>query len=175
MIFDRADLNALERQGQLGSLVLHEMGHVLGIGTIWARLGLLQNASSATSRLDTYFSGDNALAGFHAIGGAAYAGQKVPVENGGGSGTMNSHWRESVLQDELMTGYLGEVRNPLSVLTVRSLADLGYTVDPAGADAFSLGLSLRAGGAGPQLHLHNDVYTGPRYVMDRNGRRTRIR
>lgn len=34
MIFDRVDLNVMEREGQLGSLILHEMGHVLGIGTI---------------------------------------------------------------------------------------------------------------------------------------------
>lgn len=176
MIFDRADLDALQRQGQLGSLILHEMGHVLGIGTVWAQMGLLQNASTGTSRLDTWFSGANALAGFEAIGGAAYTGLKVPVENVGGRGTMNSHWRESVLRTELMTGYLDSgVRNPLSVLTVRSLADLGYTVDPDAADAFSLAPALRAGAAGPRIHLHNDLYTGPLYRMDRNGRRTRIR
>lgn len=176
MIFDRADLDALQRQGQLGSLILHEMGHVLGIGTVWAQMGLLQNASTGTSRLDTWFSGANALTGFEAIGGAAYTGLKVPVENLGGRGTMNSHWRESVLRTELMTGYLDSgVRNPLSVLTVRSLADLGYTVDPDAADAFSLAPALRAGAAGPRIHLHNDLYTGPLYRMDRNGRRTRIR
>lgn len=177
MIFDAADVAVLQRDGQLGSVVLHEMGHVLGIGTIWSTLGLLQNPSTLTQRLDTYFSGASALAGFEAVGGTMYTGgRKVPVEGGGGAGTMNGHWRESVLQNELMTGYLNIGNNPLSVLTVRSLADLGYTVDPEAADRFWLTLALTdAGAAGPRLHLHNDIYTGPRYRMDRNGRRTRLR
>jgi hypothetical protein len=175
MIFDAADVAALERGGQFSSLILHEMGHVLGIGTIWPQLGLLKNASSAASRLDTYFSGTHALAGFNEIGGGMYSGQKVPVENGGGQGTINSHWRESVLRDELMTGYLNPAApNPLSVLTARSLADLGYTVDASAADAFSLTFSQNADSA-PRIRLHNDVYTGPRYITDRNGRHTRMR
>ncbi|HYR07721.1 MAG TPA: leishmanolysin-related zinc metalloendopeptidase [Longimicrobium sp.] len=175
MIFDKADVATLEREGQLGSVILHEMGHVLGIGTIWSQLGLLKNPSTFTSRLDTYFSGANAIAGFNQIGGTTYTGgQKVPVENGGPVGTINGHWRESVLQNELMTGYVNAGSNPLSAVTVRSLADLGYTVDPAAADAFSLALSLN-GAAGARLRLHNDIYTGPRWVMDRAGRRTRIR
>lgn len=175
MIFDKADVATLEREGQLGSVILHEMGHVLGIGTIWSQLGLLKNPSTFASRLDTYFSGANAIAGFNQIGGLTYTGgQKVPVENGGPQGTINGHWRESVLQNELMTGYVNAGSNPLSAVTVRSLADLGYTVDPAAADAFSLTLSLN-GAAGARLRLHNDIYTGPRWVMDRNGRRTRIR
>ena len=178
MIFDQADIATLEREGQLSAVILHEMGHVLGIGTIWEPLGLLKNPSTpttSTSRLDTYFSGANAIAGFNEIGGGTYTGgQKVPVENGGPRGTINSHWRESILQNELMTGYLNAGANPLSALTVRSLVDLGYTVDAADADAFSLTLSLNGAPAGARLRLHNDIYTGPRWVMDRNGRRTRI-
>lgn len=175
MIFDAADVTTLERGGQFSSVILHEMGHVLGIGTIWPQLGLLKNASSAASRLDTYFSGTHALAGFNEIGGGTYTGQKVPVENGGGQGTINSHWRESVLRDELMTGYLNPAApNPLSVLTARSLADLGYTVDASAADAFSLTFSQNADSA-PRIRLHNDIYRGPRYVTDRNGRHTRMR
>ena len=175
MRFDAADVANLEAGGQFSSVILHEMGHVLGIGTLWNAFGLLHNPSSAGSTLDTYFSGAGAIAGFDAVGGSTYtAGQKVPVENTGGPGTINGHWRESVLGRELMTGFLNSgVANPLSLVTVRSLADLGYVVDVNAADAYML--SLQAGGApGATLRLHNDLYTGPRYTIDRQGRRTRI-
>ncbi|MBW3569704.1 MAG: Ig-like domain-containing protein, partial [Gemmatimonadetes bacterium] len=97
MRFDVADMNNLETGGGLNSVILHEMGHVLGIGTLWGSMGLLQNPSSAGSVMDTYFSGAQALVGFDAIGGSTYTGgQKVPVENTGGPGTANGHWRESI-------------------------------------------------------------------------------
>jgi len=179
MRFDAADVAALETSGQLNLVFLHEMGHVLGIGSMWTNLNLLQNAvTSGGPVLDTYFSGANGIAGFDAIGGTTYTGgQKVPVENTGGQGTFNSHWRESVLKNELMTGFLNAGSNPLSVVTVRSLQDLGYAVNPAGADAFFLTLSLRAPGSTEPVgrKLDNDSWTGPRYTLDRQGRRTRLR
>src|SRR6185369_4863536 len=36
MEFDTADLAALEANGQLQQVILHEMGHVLGFGSIWS-------------------------------------------------------------------------------------------------------------------------------------------
>jgi hypothetical protein len=177
MRFDEADVAALEASGGLNAVILHEMGHVLGIGTMWKTFGLLQNESSAATPRDTWYSGAHGLAGFDAVGGSTYTGgQKVPVENTGGPGTANGHWRESVLGRELMTGYLNSNgANPLSMLTVRSLTDMGYTVNTAAADAFSVTLSVRAeGSAAPTLlRLHNDIYTGPRYRVDRQGRITR--
>lgn len=174
MAFDAADLATLESSNQLGNVILHEMGHVLGIGTMWSAMSLLLNPSTSSGTLDTSFSGANGIAGFDAIGGSTYTGgAKVPVENTGGAGTMNAHWRESVLANELMTGYLNAGSNPLSVLTVRSLADLGYTVDASMADSFFLTLALRAPGTGKALKLHDDLYTGPRFTLDRGGRFTR--
>ncbi len=180
MHFDVADVTNLEAQGSLSSVILHEMGHVIGIGSYWAFKGLLQNPSAANSQLDTYFSGANGIAGFNDIGGATYTGgQKVPVENSGGSGTINVHWRESVLQNELMTGFLNPGSNPLSMLTVSSLVDLGYTVDTTQADAFSLALSLRGPvfdlGSPGTVSLGNDGYAGPMWTVDSRGRITRIR
>jgi Leishmanolysin/Bacterial Ig-like domain (group 1) len=173
MRFDLADVQNLEQAGSFGFVILHEMGHVLGIGTIWNAKGLLQDPSGSVVR-DTYFSGANAIAAFDAIGGSTYtAGQKVPVENTGGPGTANGHWRETVLGRELMTGYLNSGSNPLSVLTARSLTDLGYTVNASAADAFSL--TLMDGASLGGLRLHNDIYTGPLYRMSRQGRVTRIR
>lgn len=176
MRFDIADVATLEANGQFSSVILHEMGHVLGIGTLWSAFGLLKNPSTATTPVDTYFSGANAIQGFNLIGGIPYSGgQKVPVENTGGAGTMNAHWRESVLGRELMTGYLNSGSNPLSHVTKNSLVDLGYTVGIGGTDDFSITTSLRADGPGSTVKLHNDLYTGPRFTLDRQGRRTRIR
>jgi Leishmanolysin/Bacterial Ig-like domain (group 1) len=176
MRFDAADIPALEASGGFSAVILHEMGHVLGIGaSLWGALGLLQSPSPNSGLpLDTHFSGSGAIAAFDQIGGTAYGGgQKVPVHNTGGTGTANSHWRESVFRNELMSPFLNSGSNPLSIVTVRSLADLGYTVDPAAADAFTLTLTAQAP-AGPVLHLRDDVYTGPRYTVDRQGRTTRI-
>ena len=38
MMFDTADLDALEAKGQLEYVILHEMMHVIGFGTIWTEL-----------------------------------------------------------------------------------------------------------------------------------------
>jgi hypothetical protein len=178
MTFDAADMPSMESNGLLQGVIRHEMGHVLGIGTLWSSFGLLANPSTAGGpTLDTYFTGSNGVAGFNLIGGNTYTGgNKVPVENSGGAGTMNAHWRESVLANELMTGYANVGSMPLSQLTVRSLADLGYSVNTAQADPFFLTLSLRAGGVAPgAVPLLRDVANLPQHSIDEQGRTTRIR
>lgn len=176
MRFDTADLPALEANGNLNTVILHEMGHVLGIGTLWSRTGLLLSPSlPSSSGVDTRFTGPNSIAGFDAIGGTTYTlGGKVPVENSqGGAGTRDAHWRESVLQNELMTGFINtSSANPLSMLTVRSLQDIGYTVNTSFADPFFLSLSLRAEGSGSPagFAMVDDIWHGPVYQVDSRGR-----
>ncbi len=175
MRFDTADLANLEAGGNFGNVILHEMGHVLGIGTIWQTLGFLQNPSlPSTPGADTHFTGPQALIGFNNIGGSTWTGgTKVPVENSqGGTGTRDSHWREGVLANELMTGFLNGGANPLSQLTIRSLQDLGYTVDVAQADPLTLALSLRALRAGDDqgIELKDDIERHPILTVDRLGR-----
>jgi uncharacterized protein YjdB len=181
MRFDAEDLAMLEQEGQLVPVILHEMGHVIGFGTRWVAKGLLQSPTTVDGPLpppDTYFNGVNGIAGFNLVGGDTYtAGQKVPVENVGGVGSLNGHWRENVLANELMTSGLNAGTNMLSVLTVRSLQDLGYEVNAAAADPFHLALSLRAGGptSGKTRWFVNDIYTGPQFQIDLRGRLTRLR
>ncbi len=131
MQFDSADLASLEASGQLQSVIIHEMGHVLGIGTIWSARGLLSGAGTADPR----FRGTQATAEYNRLFGRNESG--VPVENSGGAGTRDSHWRESVFGNELMTGYLNSGFNPLSRMTIASLADLGYQVNLAAADPYT--------------------------------------
>jgi hypothetical protein len=153
---------------------------VLGIGTLWNAKALLQNASSTSNKQDTFFSGTNAVAAFNAVGGTTYTGgQKVPVENcltgvptSCGSGTINSHWREVVLRNELMTGYLNSGENPLSALTVASLKDLGYVVDDAKADFFFVQTNLMAGlqSMDQGIYMQDDIEKGPIVVVGADGR-----
>ena len=179
MRFDDADVAALEASGQLRDVILHEMGHVIGIGSLWSFKHLLVSPSTVGGpQLDTHFIGVSAIAGFDAVGGITYtAGLKVPVENQFGAGTINSHWREAVLGNELMTGFLNRGSNPLSVVTVRSLEDLGYTVNAAGADPFQLFLSLQAQTPGENTRrpYGDDVIHGPIYRIDARGRISRVK
>ena len=175
MEFDEADLEREEREGRLKSLILHEMGHVLGIGTLWGFHDLLRKPSSQTENLDTHFVGHRSVRAFDAAGGDGYTGgEKVPVENTGGQGTRNSHWRRSVFGNELMIGWLTN-SSPLSAITIQSLADLGYTVDPGLANAYRLPeASMAASTLENAIDLGNDILMGPIVVVDRNGRIVRV-
>jgi hypothetical protein len=181
MQFDIADLQIIENEGLLTDVVLHEMGHVLGFGTLWGLQGFLADPrfpapppeppapDLPNPGADPHFTGAQAIGAFDAAGGGAYVGEKVPVENTGGRGQADSHWRESVMDNELMTTFVQQA-NPLSRTTIASLADQGYAVDLAAADAFSFLLSLRAFDTRPKLLLKNDIRRGPIKRVDRRGR-----
>ena len=177
MIFDTADLEGQERVGNMEQLVLHEMGHVLGIGIIWEDLELLRNPASEEEAPDTYFTGPLAIEAFDDAGGTGYGGAKVPVENTGGAGTRNSHWRETVMQTELMTGWSEEGNTePLSTITIQSLADLGYAVDATAADPYRLphADAARKIDKGRLIPYGNDIWRGPIIVADSAGRVVRV-
>jgi hypothetical protein len=167
MRFDVADLNNVESNGLLQTVILHEMQHVLGFGTIWTSRGLLSGQGGA----DPFFTGPFAIAAFNAIGGSNYPDPKVPVENTGGPGTRDGHWRETIFGSELMTGFVNAGFNPLSVVTVESFHDLGYQVNTGTADNFSVGpFPAPPAVPGVQLQLVNDLWTGPLFEVDRAGR-----
>ena len=173
--FDVADLERLENNGTMRPVILHEMGHVLGIGTLWEHFDLLRNPSSANEALDTHFAGRLAIEAFDSAGGVGYTGGgKVPVENRGGPATHNSHWRASVFGNELMIGRLGRT-TPLSAITIQSLADLGYKVDASQADAYRLpDAAALASMLENSIDLGNDVLRVPIVVVDRNGLIVRV-
>jgi hypothetical protein len=167
MEFDSADLVSLAADGTLNDVVLHEVGHVLGIGTLWSFQRTLLTGRGTS---DPFFIGESARAQFLANGGNAYAGTPVPVENSGGPGTRDSHWRRTFFGRELMQGYSSPGLSPLSVTTAASLTDLGYLgVRLEAADAFRLGTSAFYASPASYRDLGNDIMDGVRYIIDRNG------
>lgn len=174
MRFDTADLADLEAAGLLDEVILHEMGHVLGVGTLWEPLGLLADPASAGGA-DPHFLGALAIAAFRSVGGSGYGGPEVPVEAGGGPGTEDGHWRETLFDAELMTGWIDAGANPVSLVTVESLGDLGYTVDAGSAEPFSVTASPsivpRAAGTSPRFKLEGDLLRVSLEVLTVDGRR----
>lgn len=131
----------------LRKTVLHEMMHALGFGTIWDLYSPSLISGAATT--DSAFTGTQALAAANAQNGGPSSWTDVPVENcvnypgypdssRCGSGTVDSHWRWSVFGTELMTGWIVNGDQALSATTIASLGDLGYTVDLAQADAYTI-------------------------------------
>lgn len=119
MQFDKADAPYYLAGSLWDEIVLHEMMHSIGFGSIWGYKDLVSGAS---------YIGPSAIAEYNAQVDQDY--DSIPLETDGGWGTAGSHWSEDVFDEELMTGYLddyaGTVPDPLSSMSVASLADLGY-------------------------------------------------
>jgi hypothetical protein len=180
MTFDTADVANLEANGIFDATILHEMGHVIGVGSNWISPDpSLVVGSVASGGTDPYFIGANAISKFNSSGGNVYPGTPVPVENVGGAGSLDSHWRESVMGAELMTSTIligGLVPNALSSITVGSLADLGYTVSYVNADPYTVSsASVRAIGGGTPFRLVEGVPDWTLKGIDASGRITRVR
>lgn len=160
LALDRADLQLMESSGTLNDVVLHEVGHVLGIGTLWSHQNLLSGAGTS----DPFFIGARAIDSYRAAGGAGAT--SVPVENTGGEGTRDGHWRESVFGNELMTGYISGSTNPLSAITIGSLIDLGYNGNLSAGNGYTVG-----GGSGSGLRLgEGETLHRAKFRVDRAGR-----
>jgi len=141
MVFDTADLTQLEADGELVDVIIHEMGHVLGFGSLWTQQGLIQGSGTQ----NPLFVGPNAAREYSALLGQNATG--VPLETTGGQGTAESHWSKDVFGPELMTGFLSPgVTRPISRITVGQFADLGYQVETGGAANGSVPGSLIGNG-----------------------------
>jgi hypothetical protein len=144
MEFDSADVAALVANNTFYGVVLHEMAHVLGIGTLWTANN---NVNGTNYQLYTtnsgQYTGTNALTQWRDEFNRPLD-TFVPVELAGGPGTANGHWNEAdggggltgiVSEDtgldfrnELMTGWAASTFF-VSKTTLGGLDDLGYIVD----------------------------------------------
>ena len=143
MQFDSYDLGTLAGGGDLLDVITHEMGHVLGLGTLWGtqQKGLVSNFQ---------YTGANALAEYRTLTGNPNAAF-VPVEQDGGPGTAGGHWDDELFGSEMMTGYISGGME-LSRMTVGALADLGYSVNYAAADPYTLPRNMSSLVAADTLH-----------------------
>ncbi|HWM03231.1 MAG TPA: leishmanolysin-related zinc metalloendopeptidase [Actinophytocola sp.] len=158
MRFDEADLAQMESEGILADVITHEMGHVLGIGTLWE--DLVQGAGTDDPR----YIGQAAMIEYGRLRGGDP--EPVPVENEGGDGSRDSHWRESHFRHELMSSAIGGIGNPLSRLTAASLIDLGYQVDLDAAESYDLPTLTEASamGAGRRRLTGHFVRPAPQQI-----------
>ncbi len=153
MSFDSADAAGLVTGGTFGSVVLHEMAHVLGFGTLW---------SAATNNVYDgagEFTGAAATAQWQSEFGQTGT---PDVELAGGPGTAGGHWNEvdfgagltgitstdGDLRNELMTGWLNGPTF-ISDMTIASFQDIGFTtvlaMVPEASPFVALGLLFAAG------------------------------
>lgn len=142
-------------KSKLHYTVLHEIGHILGIGAFWdktfnsAPVNSYKNKNNQNILL---YQGENALKEYRNY----YKNENligIPIEDDGGYGTKNVHPEETIdehkfningvdishpgLYHELMTGWNNHTTlTPLSRITIGFLDDLGYKVNYDYADDF---------------------------------------
>lgn len=127
-------LAQMEADGTLQDVITHEMGHILGVGTVWSLKNLLVGAGTNSP----IFIGATAMQEYATLLNDGTVSTPVPVENDGDEGTADGHWEESIFGHELMSGFIGQANNPISRVTVGSLQDMGYDVDFDAAEPFQL-------------------------------------
>jgi len=151
MNFDIADAANLVTNGNWTNVILHEMGHVLGFGTLWNDNDVYVNGSGE-------FTGDNATS----VWNTEFGQTGTPnVELEGGGGTANAHWNENSggsglvgitdglgrdMRDELMTGWLNS-NAFISNLTIAAFKDIGFLGAEAAPEPGTLALASLGLGA----------------------------
>ncbi len=120
--FDIADANSYYEQGLWDDIVLHEMVHSLGFGTVWQNEGVVEVSTDESGEVVVEYTGESASA-------LEPTDADTPiVETDGGAGTAYGHWDEETYGNELMTGTIDE-SNYISEMTFGALEDLGYEID----------------------------------------------
>ncbi|MDB2686920.1 PEP-CTERM sorting domain-containing protein [Mariniblastus sp.] len=136
MRFDSADIDRLAGAGSFQDVILHEMGHALGVGgtSLWQRNGLY---ALGTGR----YRGENAIREYQRE--FDLDATSVPVQVGLRAGSDDNHWSQDADQtvidplspnfgqsfsDELMTSNLSP-NAFISNTTGGQFQDLGFVVD----------------------------------------------
>lgn len=108
--------------------MLHELGHVVGIGTKWNEDDL-DNTFKLIDTVSNTYTGTMALAAWRSMG--CTGGLPLSQEM--------DHWNEDCMFNELMSPTLKNGHKAIvSSITMGALEDLGYVVDPVEQDDFGL-------------------------------------
>lgn len=181
MEMDVDDVNQLANTGRLNAVVLHEMLHVIGFGTIWDQV--TPSRVPPANSTDPRFSGPQAIQGCNEAGGTTICSAGVPIEDcvgvaGCGVGTRDSHWRETTFRSELMTGFIeaSNIPMPLSAMSIRSLEDLGYSVSVTGAEGYKIpGTAIRFSDESSEVVVPWEVTHRPLWEVSTDGRIVKTR
>ncbi|KAI8463329.1 MAG: hypothetical protein J3K34DRAFT_462472 [Monoraphidium minutum] len=120
MVFDPVKIASQGGQSVFETVVLHEMGHALGLGTIDQFIGCIPATCTPGSNAQVFWQCTNANREYAAIGCSG----RVPIETAMGEGSGCAHWSEARLVNELMTPSLNRgVTNPFSRVTLGALED----------------------------------------------------
>ena len=150
-----------DNQSALYHVLLHEIGHILGIGTYWNMNGSPVSSYSDNGVTKYYYTGENAVREYkYYIPEIAHTIVGLPIEDNGGSGTQNVHPEEGEegtassnnryingffhpgLDNELMSGWMESFPSstPLSRISLGFLEDMGFGVDYSQVDNFQINI-----------------------------------
>jgi len=142
----RIDLDDLERllldRPRFKDTVVHEIGHVLGLGTLFGDRRLVRTVTDHHAR----YLGTNGCRAYAELLGRAFgASVEVPLQTEPGGTTPAYHWDERALPLEIMSTELDQpghvapdalrhigtatATNVISPVSAGALKDLGYVVD----------------------------------------------
>lgn len=145
--------NAIARynytENDLKLIILHEMGHVLGIGGSYWYFNCASDCFKSIEADGSFTLGDDsyrcvkAQEQYYSLGLVpTYQGAHLTVNHMGGLGNVCGHWSESSfnvygVSSELMTPFFETgIAQPLSTVSLGALEDIGYKVDYSSADSF---------------------------------------
>ncbi|KAG5192770.1 hypothetical protein JKP88DRAFT_274718 [Tribonema minus] len=141
MKFDQDDVAGLIADGSFIDVLLHEMGHVLGVGTVWptttASCGgmCVVPSSSSTTTARAYYDDGHTGTCYAQVKAAELGIEQLELEANGRPGTACGHWDEAQLCTELMTGYLNGPGSELSVITIAAAVAAAEAAAAAAAAA----------------------------------------
>ena len=140
-------------------VMLHEIGHILGIGTYWNMSGSPVVSYLDGSETKYYYTGEHAVREYKSyIPEIQHTIVGLPIEDNGGSGTQNVHPEEGEegtassnnryingyfhpgLDNELMSGWMESYPDstPLSRITLGFLEDMGFIINYNQADDYKI-------------------------------------
>ena len=113
-------MGQLTSQGTLEDVVVHELMHALGFGTIWDDLGLVETING-----EQRFTGSNAIEAYNNTFTEIAAGDSLST-SGVPMSADQAHWDNDIFTHEVMTTAIYSSGNYISDMSIAALEDMGY-------------------------------------------------